>query len=128
MRDGVLRDLLGWLPVGSIPYGNGILRMAGYGPVLGEPLASVVSTACDVVLVLCWAGWFGRRWPGSPLRRGCVWLAATTGMHFVGNSLLFGMTWAQLAAKYRIQDGELWSIVSLAVWLSPWLARPRSRA
>jgi hypothetical protein len=126
MRDNVPRDLLVWLPVGAIPYANGMLRLTTYQATLGEPAASIVSTTLDVLGIAVWAWYAGRHWPAPSLRRGLVWLAATTTMHFVGNTFLFGMSQAQLAAKYRIQDGELWSVVSLWVLIAPWLFRAKA--
>lgn len=116
-------EILGWLPVGAIPIANGLLRLATYQAWLGEPFASVVSSFADVVLVLLYARWLGRRWPAHALQRGFLWLSLTTATHFGLGLGVFGMTVDQLAGKYRVWDGELWGLVSLCVFAAPWVVQ-----
>lgn len=121
-------EILGWLPVGAIPIGNGLLRLATYQARLGEPFASVVSSCADVLLVLLYARWLQRRRPAHALRRGALWLSLTTATHFGLGLGVFGMTLGQLVGKYRVWDGELWGLVSLCVFAAPWVAaRTRGR-
>ncbi|MBM4059930.1 MAG: hypothetical protein FJ265_02390 [Planctomycetes bacterium] len=122
-----LVEILAWLPVGAVPIVNGLLRLGTYQKLLGEPAASIVSSCADMVLVYLYARWLARLGPVNALRRGVTWLALTTATHFGLGLLVFGMAVGQLLAKYRIQDGETWLVVTVFVFLAPLLAAPGRR-
>lgn len=119
------RELLLWLPVGAIPILNGAIRLALYARWLGEPRASMVSSALDVLAVCAYAYFVQRRWPaarGGAAGRGAAWLALTTLNHFALGALVFGVPLPVLVAKYDLLAGELWLVVSLAILAAPILA------
>jgi hypothetical protein len=131
------RELLLWLPVGIIPILNGAIRIALYARWLGEPRASLVSSALDVLAICAYASVVQRRWPaatwGGAAVRGGTWVALTTLDHFALGALVFGVPVPALFAKYDLRAGELWGVVSLAVFVAPlfgrWIAGgvPRQR-
>jgi hypothetical protein len=128
----VAREGASWLPVGIVPILNGAVRMLTYGPRLGEPRASLLSSALDVLLVLAWARHVERRRPvatwGGAARRGILWLALTTASHFGLGAFVFGISWGALASKYDLRAGELWGLVSLAILVAPAFGRWRALA
>lgn len=121
------RALLLWLPVGVIPILNGAIRLALYTRWLGEPRASMVSSALDVLAVCAYASLAQRRWPaatwGGAAGRGGAWVALTTLNHFALGALVFGVPVPALAAKYDLLAGEPWLLVSLAVLAAPTFGR-----
>jgi hypothetical protein len=121
------RALLLWLPVGVIPILNGAIRMALYARWLGEPRASWLSSALDVLAVGAYAWLVQRRWPvatwGGAVGRGLVWLSFTTLNHFALGALVFGVPPHALLAKYDLLAGELWLVVSLAIFAAPVVGR-----
>ena len=124
------RDFASWLPVGVIPIVNGAIRLLVYGRWVGEPLASIVSSALDVSLVLAYAGLVQRRSPvttrSAAARRGLLWIALTTSNHFGLGAFVFGISLGALLAKYDLFRGELWLLVSLAIFAAPALAMWRA--
>ncbi len=121
------RELLLWLPAGVIPILNGAVRLALYARWLGEPRASMLSSALDVLAVCAYASLVQRRWPvatwGGAAGRGAAWLALTTSNHFALGALVFGAPLPALVAKYDLLGGELWLVVSLAILAAPVLGR-----
>lgn len=121
------RELVLWLPVGAIPILNGAVRLALYARWLGEPRASLLSSALDVLAVTAYASLVQRRWPaatwGRAARRGVAWLALTTVNHFALGALVFGVPLRALVAKYDVSAGEAWLVVSLAILAAPLLGR-----
>jgi len=124
-------EILLWVPVGLVPITNGALRIFLYGNWIGEPQASVVSSALDVTVVSAYACLAERRWPvetwGGAVCRGCLWLAMTTLNHFGLGFWLFGMSLQTLVAKYYLHKGEMWSLVSLGVAVAPAFGRWKTR-
>src|SRR5690348_13100936 len=105
------RALLLWLPVGVIPILNGAIRIALYARWLGEPRASWLSSALDMLAIGAYACLVQRRWPaatwGGAVGRGLVWLSLTTLNHFVLGTFVFGVPPHALLAKYDLLAGEL---------------------
>jgi hypothetical protein len=124
----MLREALIWLPVGLIPIVNGVVRVTTYGPRLGEPGASVISSAADLALIALYAfALESKAPPRSALGRGILWLSLTTLSHFGLGLAAFGLTWESLAAKYNVLAGETWGIISLGILFLPLIARTRVR-
>ncbi len=120
-------EIASWVPVGLIPIVNGALRMALYARWLGEPLASLSSSALDVLAVGAYACLVQRRWPvetwHGAVGRGLLWISLTTLDHFGLGAFVFGISWPALAAKYDLLAGETWPLVSLAIFAAPAFAR-----
>lgn len=124
-----IRALLLWVPVGAIPLLDGAIRLVSYGPRLGEPASSLISTACDIALIAAYALWAQRRWPATSRRRalgrGALWLALSTANHFALGLWAFGMSAASLVAKYDFLNFETWGLISLVIFAAPWFAAAR---
>lgn len=125
MRGAIVQFVL-WLPVGAIPVANGVVRFTLYGPVLGEPSASLASSGLDILLIVGYAVVLERRSPlaglAPRLRRGVLWLALSTLSHFLLGHFVFGLLFAELVGKYDIRAGETWGLISAAILVAPWLA------
>jgi hypothetical protein len=123
----LVKELGLWVPVGLIPILNGALRMSLYARWLGEPWASRLSSALDVLLLGTYACFAQRRWPvvtrGGAVSRGLLWISMTTSNHFILGAFVFGIPWPALVDKYDLLDGELWPLVSLAILAAPVLGR-----
>lgn len=121
------RELVLWLPVGLVPILNGAIRLALYARWVGEPRASMVSSALDVLAVCAYASLVQRRWPtatwGGAVGRGLTWLGLTTLNHFALGALVFGVPLHALVAKYDLLAGEPWLLVSVAILAAPILGR-----
>lgn len=120
-------ELLLWVPVGVTPILNGAIRMAAYARWLGEPAASWLSSAVDVLVVTAYAVFAQRRrpletWPRAA-GRSILWSALTASSHFGLGAFVFGIPWPSLVAKYDLLGGELWPLVSVAVFAAPLFAR-----
>jgi hypothetical protein len=123
-------ELLLWLPVGVTPILNGAIRMSVYARWLGEPAASMLSSALDVLVVAAYAVFAQRRrpldtWPRAA-GRGLLWSALTASSHFGLGAFVFGIPWPSLVAKYDLLAGETWPLVSLAILAAPPFARWRA--
>jgi hypothetical protein len=126
-RRSLPMEIVLWIPVGLIPIINGALRMLLYARWLGEPWASMLSSALDVVAVTAYAVFAQRRWPVDTWRRavgrGLLWILMTTLDHFGLGTFVFGISLPLLVAKYDLLGGEMWALVSLAILAAPVFGR-----
>lgn len=126
-RARLLPEVLLWVPVGVTPILNGAIRMAVYARPLGEPAASMLSSALDVLAVAAYALFAQRRRPlatwDQAAGRSVLWSVLTALNHFGLGALVFGIPVPSLAAKYDLRGGETWPLVSLAILGAPLFAR-----
>ncbi len=119
----IFSEILIWLPVGIVPIFNGVIRMVTYGKVIGDPAASLISSAFDIALVLFYAFFIQNRAPASlPLRRGMFWLAMSTLNHFLLGHFVFNVPWDGLLNKYNIFELQTWGAITAVIALAPLLA------
>ncbi len=114
-----------WLAILGFAILNGAFREAVLAPALGAPWARIVSGLLLMACVALAAGWFTSRRPGlgdrACLAVGGFWLALTLLFEF-GFGRLQGKSWETLTAAYRFEDGDLWPLVLLVVFVAPWLS------
>ena len=105
---------------------NGAVREKALVPALGSfagLLASGVILCVGIFIVaLLAAPWYGplasRQW----LLVGLVWLLLTLVIEFGFGRLAQDKTWTELLEAYAFRGGNIWPLVLLAAFISPWLA------
>jgi hypothetical protein len=105
---------------------NGILRqyllVPALGPSAGLRLSGATLSAIILLLSYLTLPWYG------PLRSyqywliGCAWLVMTVSFEFGFGHFIARKSWAELLDAYNISTGNLWSLVLLAILVSPRLA------
>jgi hypothetical protein len=113
-----------WLPLAVLAVLNGLLRNYTYGPLVGEQLAHLLSSAVLIVVVLAVAYLFLRLarlayGPGDLLVVGAIWLALTVAFEFLFGHYVAGHPWSKLLADYNIFKGRVWVLVLFAIFLAP---------
>lgn len=120
------RALVVWLGIFVLAVINGLLREAILLPMLGMPLALILSGLLLSVLILAVAylslPWLGRRPTRGYIAIGLGWLCLTLVFEFAFGCLVQGRTWAELLEAYTFRGGNLWPLVLLVTAMSPYVA------
>jgi len=115
-----------WLGILALAILNGALREKALVPALGGVAAQVASgvilSACIFLVAFAAAPWYGplasRQW----LLVGALWLLLTLVFEFSFGRLAQHKTWPELLEAYAFKGGNIWPLVLVAVFISPWLA------
>ena len=132
MLDVILKALALWCCILVLAVLNGVLREALLIPVLGNVAAFVAS---GIILSVCIFGvamaatpWYGPLAPRRWLWIGALWLLLTLAFEFALGVLVQHKSWPEVFAAYTFEAGNLWPLVLLVTFVSPWLAaRVRGR-
>lgn len=122
------RAAIAWLLMIPVAILNGGLRNALFVPWLGELRAHQVSVLTGSL------AFFGVAYAllhtdvkDTPDREllglGAVWAGATVAFEFVFGHWVMGNSWSTLVADYNIAQGRLWTLVLVAIMLSPLLVK-----
>lgn len=135
MMRRIPRELALWVPVALIPIVSGAVRLLAYARWIGEPRASIVSSALDVIAMGAYACLVQRRWPaesaGRAVGRGLLWVTLTTLDHFALGLFVFSLPLSVVVGKYDLFAGETWLLVSLGIFAAPpfaWWRSARNRS
>jgi hypothetical protein len=121
-----LKALALWFAVLAFAILNGAVREGLLIPALGSFGAFVASgallSACIFAVAWLAAPWYGRLGPTQWLLIGLFWLVLTLAFEFGFGRFVQGKSWGELWEAYTFAGGNIWPLVLVVVFLSPWLA------
>lgn len=112
-----------WFAILIVAILNGAFRQGILIPRLGDAVAHIWSTLMLSAAVIVVA-WLAIRWIG-PVRAadcwtiGLAWVLMTLAFEFVAGHYLFGKSWPELLADYKVHQGRIWPVVLLATLVAP---------
>lgn len=122
----LLKALLIWLVLCVVAFVNGGLREALLLPLLGKPVAFLLSGAllslCIVAVAALWVPRLGLLGTGQSLGVGLLWLLLTLAFEFGFGRFVQGKSWSQLLEAYTFRDGNIWPVVLAVTFLAPLVA------
>jgi hypothetical protein len=115
-----------WLAILVLAILNGALREKMLIPALGSFAGMIASgiilSVCICLVAFAAAPWYGPLLSDQWLLVGLFWLALTVAFEFGFGRFAQHKTWTELLDAYAFSGGNLWSLVLLVTFLSPWLA------
>jgi hypothetical protein len=115
-----------WLGILVLAILNGILREKLLVPALGgfTGLVASGSILCVCIFLVAFAAvpWYGRLALRQWLLVGLFWLLLTLVFEFSFGRLAQQKTWAELLEAYTFRGANIWPIVLVTTFVSPWLA------
>lgn len=115
-----------WLGILVLAILNGALRenalIPAFGSFTGQIVSGIILSVCIFLTAFVAAPWYGplpsRQW----LLVGLFWLLLTLVFEFGFGRFAQHKTWVELFDAYTFRGGNIWPIVLLATFLSPWIA------
>lgn len=121
----VSRALLIWLVILATAIANGGVRDFLLTQVLEPAAAQTLSglLLSVVILGVAWISlpWLGIRSSSGALQIGAFWLALTLIFEFAFG-IWQGKSWVHLLEAYTFRGGNIWPVVLVVTFLSPWMA------
>jgi hypothetical protein len=106
---------------------NAVVRNGFYKPIIGDLRAHQLSTIIFIAIIII-VTYLIFRFSKIELTTqqtfiiGTIWLLATIFFEFLAGHYAFGNSWDKLLADYNILKGRIWSLVLIAIFLSPYLS------
>lgn len=122
----VLRASLVWLAIACLAVGNGLAREVIFTPWLGAGIALPLSGLTLSIIVylvtyLC-LDFFQARQRHTFLLVGLQWVLMTLAFELLFGHFVSHKPWEVLLQTFNIATGDLFSVVLLVTFLSPWAA------
>lgn len=115
-----------WLGIFFLAILNGTLRekalIPTFGPVAGLVTSGIILAICIFLVALLSAPWYGRLTSGQWLLVGAIWLVLTLLFEFGFGRFSQDKSWTELLEAYTFKGGNIWPLVLVATFISPWLA------
>lgn len=115
-----------WMAILVLAILNGAFRdtmlTPEFGSVVGFTLSGFILSICIVLVAFAAAPWYGRLNSRQWFAVGLFWLVLTLIFEFGFGRSLQQKSWGELFSAYTFQGGNIWPIVLLVTFLSPWLA------
>ena len=121
-----LKALALWFAILAFAMLNGTVREGLLIPALGPFGAFIASgallSACIFTVAYLAAPWYGLLSSAQCLLVGLFWLVLTLAFEFGFGRLVQGKPWGELWEAYTFAGGNIWPLVLVVAFLSPWLA------
>jgi len=105
---------------------NGGLRqkalIPAFGSFAGLVASGIILSTCILVVAVVAAPWYGRLTSRQWLLVGLFWLLLTLAFEFSFGRFVQHKAWAELFDAYAFRAGNIWPVVLLTTFLSPWIA------
>lgn len=115
-----------WLAILVLAILNGMLRENVLIPIFGSFAGFVLSGVVLSILIfgvaIAAAPWYGPLTSGQLCVVGLFWLLLTLAFEFSFGVFMQQKSLVELFAAYTFHGGNLWPMVLLVTFLSPWLA------
>jgi hypothetical protein len=115
-----------WLAILLIAIINGTMRekalIPGLGTFQGLIASGIILSCCIFLLAFLAVPWYGRLTPSNYWLIGSLWLSLTLVFEFGFGRFVQQKAWAELLQAYTFKDGNIWPIVLVITFVSPWLA------
>ncbi|MGQ0696687.1 MAG: hypothetical protein ACT4PZ_00455 [Panacagrimonas sp.] len=115
-----------WFVLVVLAIANGTLREKMLIPAMG-PSAAMLISGITLSVAIFLVSWFTLPWYG-PLPSsqywliGLLWLLMTVLFEFGFGHFIAHKSWAELLDAYNVSKGNLWTLVLVTTFISPWLA------
>ncbi len=121
-----LYGLGGWVILTILAIINGAIREKIYGLYMTPLQAHQVSTFTFIVIIFLFTYIFLYILPIKTtshqyLLLGLFWLGLTIIFEFLFGHYVIGDSWDELLAAYNVFQGQIWSLVLVAIALMPWI-------
>lgn len=115
-----------WLAILVLAILNGTLREKTLIPAFGR-FPGLIGSGILLSICVFLVAWIGAPWYGPLTSRqwllvGLFWLLFTVVFEFSFGRFAQHKTWAELLDAYTFKGGNIWPIVLVATFISPWLA------
>ena len=121
-----LKAFVLWLAILALAILNGILREKMMIPIFGSFTGFVISGVilCIFILGVAIAAvpWYGQLTSGQLYLVGVFWLLLTVGFEFSFGIFVQNKSLVELFEAYTFRGGNLWPVVLLVTFVSPWVA------
>ena len=115
-----------WLAVLVLAILNGALReralIPTFGSFAGLVASGIILCACILVVTFVAAPWYGRLASRQWFLIGLFWLLLTLVFEFSFGRFVQHKTWTELFDAYAFRGGNIWPVVLLTTFLTPWIA------
>ena len=115
-----------WASFIPVAIANGLLREKALVPLLGQraalPLSGISAGLLFFLLAYIAIPWLGALKPAGYGLIGLTWLLLTVVFEFLFGRFVAGKSWEDLLRAYDIFSGNLWLLVLLMIFVSPYLA------
>ena len=119
------KSILIWLLFIPLAILNGFLRDKWIAPAMGmeyaEPLSGILLCLLMFAVTCLFIPRLGKGTRKQFLRVGLVWMLLTVVFETI-LGLVAGMSAREILRTYNVLTGNLWLVVVIFVWLTPWLA------
>ncbi|MGQ0622687.1 MAG: hypothetical protein ACT4QA_22750 [Panacagrimonas sp.] len=115
-----------WFVLVVLAIANGTLREKVLVPAMGASSALLISgiTLSVAIFVVSWFAlpWYGPLASSQYWLIGLLWLFMTMLFEFGFGHFIAHKSWVELLDAYNVSKGNLWALVLVATFVSPWLA------
>lgn len=121
----IVKIIVLWFLLVILAAANGVIRVFGYKPFVGELAAHQIS-AIVFIIVIFTVSYFAFRKNINKISDdillfvGLIWIVLTETFEFLAGHYLFGNSWEKLLADYNIFFGRVWILVLLAIFIAPY--------
>ncbi len=121
-----LKALVLWLAILALAILNGALRERLVIPLVGQfgglIASGVILSCCVFAIALLASPWYGALASSQWWLIGLLWLLLTLLFELGFGRLVQGRQWTELAQAYTFAGGNIWPVVLVVTFTSPWLA------
>ncbi|MGQ9696254.1 MAG: hypothetical protein ACUVWV_16090 [Thermodesulfobacteriota bacterium] len=121
-----LKAIIIWFLILWLAILNGVLREKVLIPAVGSFTGFVASGAilsiCIFLVAFAAGPWYGLLTSRAWLLIGVFWLLLTLAFEFSFGRFAQHKSWADLLQAYTFRGGNIWPLVLLVTFISPWLA------
>lgn len=122
----LLKAIAIWLAIVILAFLNGILREKALLPIMGS-FAGLVASGIFLSIFILGVAYIAAPWYGPLTSRqwilvGLAWLLLTVAFEFGFGMLIQHKSLSELLDAYTFRDGNLWPLVLVTTFLSPWLS------
>ncbi len=115
-----------WLAILVLAILNGALRektlIPAFGSFAGLVVSGTILSICIFLVAFTAAPWYGPLASHQWLLVGLFWFLLTVVFEFSFGRFVEHKSWAELFNAYTFRGGNIWPLVLLATFLSPWFA------
>ncbi len=105
---------------------NGIAREKILIPAMGFdlalPISGLVLSVLVLLIVLIFVPFIGTKQAWHCFTIGLFWVGLTLLFEFIFGRYILGNSWQEICEIFNIKKGDLFSIVLIVMFFSPWLA------
>ncbi len=122
----VLKAAFVWLIIAVLAVFNAVFREKLLAPLIGPhaalPVSGLMLSALILLAAFLSVPFFEAAKAGSYLFVGFLWLVFTLLFEFLFGRFAAGKTWHEIIQVFNVKKGDLFMLVLLSAFISPWLS------